>query len=342
VGSRVTPTGLDRAAALAEVAAEAARCVTCGLCNQVCPTFARTGREIDGPRGRVHFLRELAQHVDSAGLAYLDPCVRCDLCSEVCPTAVDFGAAVRVHRTAAGIAPRSRGDLAALTEQAVDSVEARYFAAQLEPVGLPNVDAGTGSHSLALVPGPLLASAGPDVVAAAQARCAPDAAVFAADPGTGLLELGLDALFAERAARFVAALRALDVRRVVCLDPWSVSAVERSLRGSGLDVAVSHWLHFLLESGHVVHDDGALLLDWGPEPLEDVGRIAPGVPDDRILPASLRAHVSLPAFAAEGRMVQCELRRRFAEFAAGRRVVTFHPITLLSYPRAELAGASVD
>jgi ferredoxin len=322
------------------VAREAAKCVTCGLCNEVCPTFAATRRETDGPRGRVHFLRELATGTDTAGLVYLEACVCCDLCSEICPTAVDFGAAVRSYRAAAGFPARGPDDLLALSRRPdLDQVEARYFAALVQSAARARTGQPIGAFgATALVPGPALAALRPDVVDVARRRHAPDAIVLTTDPGTGLLELGFDGVFAKAAAGFAAEVRARGVREVVCLDPWSRAAAERALGGDGA-VRVRAWTALLTATGYVLADDGAVVVDVGPEPLDTLARLAAAIPPERILPPDLRAHVSSPAFDSTGRAVQRSLRARVAELLGDRRLVACHPLALLAYPRAELAGA---
>ena len=37
------------------------RCVHCGICNAVCPTYRLSGNEADGPRGRIYQIKQLLE-----------------------------------------------------------------------------------------------------------------------------------------------------------------------------------------------------------------------------------------------------------------------------------------
>ncbi|MFC0274387.1 (Fe-S)-binding protein [Metabacillus herbersteinensis] len=63
-------------------------CVRCGACRGVCPTLDITGREADGPRGRVLMARSLLNGeitVDQEIKDQLDRCLLCSACVDVCP-----------------------------------------------------------------------------------------------------------------------------------------------------------------------------------------------------------------------------------------------------------------
>lgn len=66
-------------------------CVRCGRCRDVCPTLDITGREADGPRGRVLMARSLLRGeiaVDEEIEHQLNRCMLCSACEDVCPVGV--------------------------------------------------------------------------------------------------------------------------------------------------------------------------------------------------------------------------------------------------------------
>lgn len=83
------PSGSDPLVALAD------RCVQCGLCLPVCPTYGRERLEAESPRGRIALARAWALDTlqpGSIGDAHLDHCLGCRSCEAACPAGVEYDA----------------------------------------------------------------------------------------------------------------------------------------------------------------------------------------------------------------------------------------------------------
>ena len=77
------------------------RCVHCGICNAVCPTYRLSGNEADGPRGRIYQIKQLLENeAPAAGNLhrYLDHCLTCRACESVCPAKVEYGKLAEIGR----------------------------------------------------------------------------------------------------------------------------------------------------------------------------------------------------------------------------------------------------
>ncbi len=100
------------------IAAEADRCVKCGLCLPACPTYRLSADEGDSPRGRVALIQGLVQGqlTDSRRLrGHLDRCLGCQACETACPSGVSVTGLVDAerarHRASLGAPQRALGRL---------------------------------------------------------------------------------------------------------------------------------------------------------------------------------------------------------------------------------------
>lgn len=86
-----------------------ARCIHCGLCLNVCPTYRLWNLEADSPRGRIHQMMDVAQseltnHAESAApitdsfVDHIDKCLDCRACETACPSGVEYGRLVEHAR----------------------------------------------------------------------------------------------------------------------------------------------------------------------------------------------------------------------------------------------------
>lgn len=77
------------------------RCVHCGLCLEVCPTYQISGEENNSPRGRLRLWREEAEGrlpADDWTVKYTAECVGCLACEPACPANVPYGEILELTR----------------------------------------------------------------------------------------------------------------------------------------------------------------------------------------------------------------------------------------------------
>ncbi len=86
-------------------------CIHCGLCLDSCPTYRLSGVESSSPRGRIHWMRAVAEEratPDAAFTEEMDYCLVCRNCESVCPAGVQFGAMMEVTRAGLPRGPLAR------------------------------------------------------------------------------------------------------------------------------------------------------------------------------------------------------------------------------------------
>lgn len=76
------------------------KCVHCGFCTATCPTYQLLGDELDGPRGRIYLIKQIAEGKQATEKTreHLDRCLTCRNCESTCPSGVDYGHLVDIGR----------------------------------------------------------------------------------------------------------------------------------------------------------------------------------------------------------------------------------------------------
>ena len=77
------------------------KCVHCGFCLPVCPTYVLWGQEMDSPRGRIYLMKlagEGAAEINSTWVSHFDSCLGCMACMTACPSGVDYGKLIEATR----------------------------------------------------------------------------------------------------------------------------------------------------------------------------------------------------------------------------------------------------
>lgn len=77
------------------------KCVHCGFCLPVCPTYVLWHEEMDSPRGRIYLMkiaREGNTPMTSEWVGHFDACLGCVACMTACPSGVDYGKLIEATR----------------------------------------------------------------------------------------------------------------------------------------------------------------------------------------------------------------------------------------------------
>ena len=77
------------------------KCVHCGFCLPVCPTYVLWHEEMDSPRGRIYLMRMAADgaaEMNEKWVGHLDACLGCMACMTACPSGVDYGKLIEATR----------------------------------------------------------------------------------------------------------------------------------------------------------------------------------------------------------------------------------------------------
>ena len=79
------------------VQVELSRCLHCGMCLQVCPTYHIYSTEMDSPRGRIALMRAVAKgrlkatELPLSFTRHMELCLGCRACEAACPSGVGYG-----------------------------------------------------------------------------------------------------------------------------------------------------------------------------------------------------------------------------------------------------------
>ena len=77
------------------------KCVHCGFCLAVCPTYALWHEEMDSPRGRILLMKVAAAgeaQMTPQWVQHFDTCLGCMACMPACPSGVDYGKLIEATR----------------------------------------------------------------------------------------------------------------------------------------------------------------------------------------------------------------------------------------------------
>jgi glycolate oxidase iron-sulfur subunit len=78
------------------------KCVHCGFCLPVCPTYVLWNEEMDSPRGRIYLMKMGAEGgvatMDEKFVGHFDQCLGCMACMTACPSGVEYGKLIEATR----------------------------------------------------------------------------------------------------------------------------------------------------------------------------------------------------------------------------------------------------
>ncbi|HTD55370.1 MAG TPA: 4Fe-4S dicluster domain-containing protein, partial [Silvibacterium sp.] len=77
------------------------KCVHCGFCLPVCPTYVLWKEEMDSPRGRIYLMKMAADgaaDINETWVSHFDACLGCMACMTACPSGVDYGKLIEATR----------------------------------------------------------------------------------------------------------------------------------------------------------------------------------------------------------------------------------------------------
>jgi len=78
------------------------KCVHCGFCLPVCPTYVLWGQEMDSPRGRIYLMKMASDgttEMNPKWVSHIDSCLGCMACTTACPSGVDYGKLIEATRS---------------------------------------------------------------------------------------------------------------------------------------------------------------------------------------------------------------------------------------------------
>jgi glycolate oxidase iron-sulfur subunit len=78
------------------------KCVHCGFCLPVCPTYVLWNEEMDSPRGRIYLMKMVAEGdatINETWVSHFDACLGCMACMTACPSGVDYAKLIEATRS---------------------------------------------------------------------------------------------------------------------------------------------------------------------------------------------------------------------------------------------------